>query len=354
MTIARLNGIALKGIRACVPPLIRTLEDENIIEDPAERERLQKSIGVQKRHIATDGICTSDLCQSAAENLLLDLGWAKDSIDVLILVTQSSDYVIPATACALQHRLGLGSCLAFDINLGCSGYAYGLWTAASLLKTLQIVGRKARALVLAGDVSTSKLMPGDRGTIPLFGDAGSATALEVDQTASPWTGVFGTDGSGAQHILVEAGALRMTLVPPVVAHDDLIQAALFKAARLHLNGVEVFNFTLTKVPPLIQQLLQAADTNVDGIDHFVLHQANQMMLKHLAKKSGLPESKTPIVIDRYGNTSSASIPLTIADQLSESLIKPRELVLVGFGVGWSWSAIKLSTSEMPRPQVGIY
>lgn len=354
MTIGQLKGVALRGLRACVPTTSRTLEDEKLIDDAGERERLQKSIGVRSRHIAPPDVCTSDLCQRASEKLLADLGWASDSIDVVLLVSQSSDYVIPATACALQHRLGLGSCLAFDINLGCSGYAYGLWTAASLLKTLSIHGRPARALVLAGDVSTSKLMPGDRGTIPLFGDAGSATALEIDPSASPWTGVFGTDGAGAQHILVEAGALRKPLVPPVIANDESTQAALFKAARLHLNGVEVFNFTLKNVPPLIARLLEAAGTNVDAVDHFVLHQANQMMLKHLAKKSGLPEAKTPVAMEHYGNTSSASIPLTIADQLADSLTQACELVMVGFGVGWSWSAVKMTTAPMPRPQVDLY
>lgn len=353
MNIAQLSGVSLKGLRACVPAVTRTLEDEAIMDNAIERDRLQKSIGVRSRHVAPSGVCTSDLCQRAAEGLLADLGWAKDTIDVLIFVTQSSDYVIPATACTLQHRLGLGSCLAFDINLGCSGYAYGLWTAASLLKTLAIHGRPARALVLAGDVSTSKLMPGDRATVPLFGDAGSATALQTDDKASPWTGVFGTDGNGAEHILVEAGALRKPLVPQLGTMDEATQQALYKAARLHLNGLEVFNFTLKNVPPLIHRLLEAANTTIDGIDHFVLHQANQMMLKHLAKKSGLPDSKTPVAMERYGNTSSASIPLTIADQLADSLSQPRELVMVGFGVGWSWSALKLGTSVMPRPVVDM-
>jgi 3-oxoacyl-[acyl-carrier-protein] synthase III len=351
MNVAQLNGVTLKGLRACVPAHSRTLEDENLIHDATERDRLQKTIGVRSRHIASPGVCTSDLCQRAAENLLTELGWAKDSIDVLVLVTQSSDYVIPATACALQHRLGLGSCLAFDITLGCSGYAYGLWTAASLLKTLQVNGRPARALVLAGDVSTSKLMPGDRGTVPLFGDAGSATALETDSNAATWTGVFGTDGSGAEHIMVEAGALRKPLLPPSSPHDAATQDDLFKASRLHLNGVEVFNFTLKNVPTLIEKLLTSANTDVESVDHFVLHQANQMMLKHLAKKSGLPESKTPIAMEHYGNTSSASIPLTIADQLADSMTEARTLVMVGFGVGWSWSAIKMNTGPMPKPQV---
>jgi 3-oxoacyl-[acyl-carrier-protein] synthase-3 len=123
---------------------------------------------------------------------------------------------------------------------------------------------------------------------------------------------------------------------------------------LHLNGVEVFNFTLKNIPPLIEQLLNAAGTSIEEVDYFVMHQANQMMLKHLAKKSGIPESKSPIAMKSYGNTSSASIPLTIADQLADKFNQPLEIVMLGFGVGWSWSALKISISSIPRPQVDIY
>jgi 3-oxoacyl-[acyl-carrier-protein] synthase-3 len=294
---------------------------------------------------------TSDLCQKAADGLLDELGWARDSIDVLIMVTQSADYVIPATACALQDRLGLGSCLAFDISLGCSGYAYGLWTAASLMKTLSVAGRPARAIVLAGDVSTSKLLEGDRATIPLFGDAGSATALELDPNTEDWFGVFGTDGSGAPHIMVEAGALKHPLLPPKEPHPPEKADELYRKARLHLNGTEVFNFTLKAVPPLVNAIFNAADVTVEDIDYVLLHQANVFMLNHLRKKAGLPEDKVPIAMETYGNTSSASIPLTIADKLSDAFDRPRELVLMGFGVGWSWSALKLTIGPIPAPKV---
>jgi len=355
MTEAAISGVALRGIRACVPAEMRDLAEENLIPDEAERERLIKSIGVRSRHIARPDIMTSDLCQKAADGLLEDLGWARDSIDVLIMVTQSADYVIPATACALQDRLGLGPCLAFDINLGCSGYAYGLWTAASLLKTLRVSGRPARALVLAGDVSTSKLLDGDRATIPLFGDAGSATALEIDpDTDDAWHGVFGTDGSGAPHIMVEAGALKHPLLPPKDPHAPEVAEDLYRKARLHLNGTEVFNFTLRAVPPLVNAIFSTAGVSADDIDYVLMHQANVFMLNHLRKKAGLPEDKVPIAMETYGNTSSASIPLTIADKLSGAFDRPRELVLMGFGVGWSWSAIKLTAGPMPAPKVVEY
>ncbi|HWU50087.1 MAG TPA: ketoacyl-ACP synthase III [Asticcacaulis sp.] len=351
MTEARISGVAVRGVRACVPVLTRDLADEGLIADEAERERLIKSIGVRSRHIARPDIMTSDLCQKAADGLLDELGWARDSIDVLIMVTQSADYVIPATACALQDRLGLGSCLAFDINLGCSGYAYGLWTAASLMKTLSVAGRPARALLLAGDVSTSKLLEGDRATIPLFGDAGSATALELDPNTEDWFGVFGTDGSGAPHIMVEAGALKHPLLPPKEPHPPEKADELYRKARLHLNGTEVFNFTLKAVPPLVNAIFNAADVTVEDIDYVLLHQANVFMLNHLRKKAGLPEDKVPIAMETYGNTSSASIPLTIADKLSDAFDRPRELVLMGFGVGWSWSALKLTIGPIPAPKV---
>jgi 3-oxoacyl-[acyl-carrier-protein] synthase-3 len=351
MTEARISGVAVKGVRACVPAQTRDLAEEGLIPDEAERERLIKSIGVRSRHIARPDMMTSDLCQKAADGLLDELGWSRDSIDVLIMVTQSADYVIPATACALQDRLGLGSCLAFDINLGCSGYAYGLWTAASLMKTLSVAGRPARALVLAGDVSTSKLLEGDRATIPLFGDAGSATALELDPSAEDWFGVFGTDGSGAAHIMVEAGALKHPLLPPKAPHPPEKAEDLYRKARLHLNGTEVFNFTLRAVPPLVNAIFDAANVTVEDIDYVLLHQANVFMLNHLRKKAGLPEDKVPIAMETYGNTSSASIPLTIADKLSGVFDQPRQLVLMGFGVGWSWSALKLSIGPMPAPKV---
>lgn len=354
MTEGRLQGVAVRGIRACVPKSGRTLAEEGLIPDEAERERLIKSIGVRSRRIAPEGVMTSDLCQRAAEGLLDQLGWARDSIDVLIFVTQNPDYVAPATACALQHRLGLGSCLAFDVNLGCSGYTYGLWVVASLLKTLSIGGRPARGLLLAGDVSSPRLLKGDRATVPLFGDAGTATALEVDPAAGEMTGVFGTDGAGVPHIMIEAGALRMPLMPGGEAWDDVTREKLAKSARLHLNGPEVFTFTLKNVPSLVSQILAASGSTVEDIEHVVFHQANVFMLEHLRKKAGLPAEKVPIAMETYGNTSSASIPLTIADRLSNTFATPTPVLLVGFGIGWSWAALKLHLGPMPQCVVDEY
>ncbi|ESQ81162.1 ketoacyl-ACP synthase III [Asticcacaulis sp. YBE204] len=352
MTDGVLQGVSIRGVRACVPAHSRGIDD--LIPDEAERARLTGSIGVLSRRIAPAGVLTSDLCSRAAENLLADLGWAKDSIDVLILVTQNPDYVIPATACVLQTRLGLGNCLAFDINLGCSGYTYGLWTAASLLKTFTVAGRPARALLLAGDVSSARLLPDDRSTVPLFGDAGSATALEIDAEADDIYGVFGTDGSGAPHILIEAGGTKMPLMPPKEPLSPEDAEKLYKAARLHLNGAEVFNFTLKAVPPLMKAILERSQATVDDIDYVLFHQANAFMLNHLRKKSGLPEAKVPVAMESYGNTSSASIPLTLCASLADVLDAPKQVVMMGFGVGWSWGALKLTLNPAVRPVIDEY
>ncbi|MDI7776133.1 ketoacyl-ACP synthase III [Asticcacaulis sp. EMRT-3] len=354
MPETHLDGIAFRGVRACVPAQSRTLEDENLIDTEAERERLMKSIGVRSRHIARPEVMTSDLCHKAADGLLDQLGWARDTVDVLIFVTQSADYVIPATACVLQTRLGLGSCLAFDVNLGCSGYPYGLWLAASLLKSVSVSGRPARALILAGDISSARMVPGDRSVIPLFGDAGTATALETDPDAKPMHGVFGTDGAGAEHIIIKAGALKGSLLPQREAMSEEAFEQLYRDSRLYLNGTEVFNFTLKNVPPLVQAIFDAAAVSIDDVDYVVFHQANTFMLNHLRKKSGLPEDKVPIAMETFGNTSSASIPLTLCARLSDALTEPRELVFIGFGVGWSWGAMKLSVSGIPAPQIDDY
>lgn len=354
MNKARLEGIRVCGMHVAVPPTTRGLDQEGLFETPAEMERLIKSIGVARRRIADKDICTSDLCQAAARRLLDQLGWGPGDVDVLIFVTQSADYVIPATACALQARLGLDGCMAFDVNLGCSGYAYGLWTAASLLKTVLRDDRPARALLLAGDVSTSKLLPGDRGTVPLFGDAGSATALEVSPGAPPMYGVFGTDGTGAEHLIIRAGALREPLLPPESPHDPETQARLYRNARLHLNGPEVFNFTLRCVPELMREILALSGDTVADVDYFLFHQANSFMLTHLRKKAGLPEEKVPIALQEFGNTSSASIPLTVAAMLADRFAEPRQVVLAGFGVGWSWGAVRMQLGAIPRPEIIVY
>jgi len=275
--------------------------------------------GVETRYYAAPGQTAGDLCLRAAQQLLARMGWDPHTIDALIFVTQTPDQRLPATACGLHGHLGLGPrCQAFDVNLGCSGYVYGLWLATAL-----VAAGCRRVLLLAGDTSSRLVDPLDRTTALLFGDAGSASAIEADAAAPPAHFVLGTDGTGARHLAAAGGGYRDPAGP----------------ATLVMDGTEVFGFTLRAVPALVRDTLEQAGQTIDAIDIFALHQANRFMLRHIGKKLSIDPARMPINIDRYGNTSSASLPLLICTDLAEPLTTmPRTVLLAGFGVGYSWGA----------------
>lgn len=346
------KGVRVAGLRAAVPQKSHSYvaHADNAQDVPYDEAlKISETIGVSERRVAPDHRSVSDYCFRAAEGLLQQLNWDPASVEILIFVTQDPDYVIPATACVLQDKLGLPtSTIAYDINLGCSGFTYGLWTVAQTL-----AGSSAkRALLLAGDISTRKLKPGDRSTKPLFGDAGIACAFEKDATASDIVSVMGTDGSGAQHLIIPAGGSRYSLVPPVKPHEPDVHQDLFEKARLHMNGMEVFTFSLKAVPKLIRDTLDAAGWSQDDPDYYVWHQANTFMLKKLQAKLKLPPEKVVIDMQNWGNTSSSSIPLAICSQLAPRVSESSQrLMLAGFGVGWSWGGVALEMGPMPHPQI---
>lgn len=345
---ATVKGIRVAGLQAAVPVPRHSFVETPEHMTPEEAQKLFASIGVRERRIAPPRLIASDLCVAAAESLLDDLGWSRDSVEVLVLVTQGPDYLLPATACLIQKRLGLpSSCAAFDVNLGCSGFAYGTWMAAQLLSGSE--GK--RALLLCGDVSTRLLHPDDRATRPLFGDAGTATAFEKSPDAAPMHIVLGTDGGGGKHISITAGGLRHNLVEALRRPPE-DNEALHRQAHLHLNGPEVFSFTLRAVPALLREVLEYSGLAIGDIDAFVMHQANKFILEHLRKKTGIPADKFVIDMHDFGNTSSASIPLAICHQLAGTVAETQiRAALVGFGVGWSWGAVVTELGPMPRPHI---
>jgi 3-oxoacyl-[acyl-carrier-protein] synthase III len=292
--------------------------------------------GVETRYWVDDSTTTGDLCFEATRTLLDRIGWGAASVDALIFVSQTPDQRLPPTSCTLQARLGLSThCQAFDVSLGCSGYVYGLWLSAALINA-----GCGRILLLAGDTTSQMLNGQDRGTALLFGDAGTATALERKDGAPPLHFALGTDGRGAQNLIVRGGGFRERSF----SDDTLYQAG---ASYLFMDGSEVFTFTLRAVPKLVREVLAAAGRGVDEIDAFLLHQANRFMLTHLQKKIGIPLDRLPINIDRYGNTSSASIPLLLTTNLASRIVSERlRLMLVGFGVGYSWGAAHLDAEPL--------
>ena len=332
--------VALRGVVCAVPP--REVTNEAFFErfgEDAVREVI-KMIGVERRFWVAEGGTSSDLCLAAARRLLDRLGWAPDSVDALIFVSQTPDQRLPATACVLQGRLGLSTrCQAFDVSLGCSGYVYGLWLASALISA-----GCGRVLLLAGDVSSRMIDPADRGTALLFGDAGSASALERAPGAPPIHFVLGSDGAGATNLTVQAGGFRAP--HPDARRPDLSPEHLF------MDGGEVFAFTLRAVPGLVADTLADAGVSVGEVDAFLLHQANRFMLRHLGKKIGASPEQVPINIDQYGNTSSASIPLLLTSNLAERVTAgPSRVLMAGFGVGYSWGSALIDLQPLACAEI---
>lgn len=350
MGTTKLSGVRLAGLASAVPSrVVSAVEASRQAEGITKEEALKvaAATGVQQRHVGPASICTSDLCCAAADRLLSELAWERDSVDALIFVSQTPDYDLPATSCCLQTRLGLSKhCAAFDVNLGCSGYVYGLWMAAHLLAA----GSTKRLFLLAGETASRNLSPHDRSTFFLFGDAGTATALEKDGTAGPMTFVFGTDGAGKDHLIVPGGGMRSPLTHASLKRSVRRDGVLRSDQELYMNGAELFTFTLREVPPLVRSSLAASGWTVDNVDAFVFHQANLFILRQLAKRLQITDAQLPLSLEEFGNTSSASIPLTLTHRFSSRLQEEAlRLVLVGFGVGYSWACLTLSCGPMLMP-----
>ncbi len=349
MASSKVSGVRIAGIASAVPGTRQPVA-ANVSFPAEEIERVTKTAGVMARHLAPEGVCTSDLCRASAQKLLAELGWKSDEVDALIFVTQTPDYILPATSCVLHAALGLStSAAAFDVNLGCSGYPYGLWLAASMIR-----GGMRKVLLLVGETPTKIVSSQDRSVALLFGDAGTATALEAAPDASEMFFELGTDGSGAAHLMVPAGSFRRMHSPETTALQER-PGGLASEEHLHMDGAEVFAFTLRRVPPLVKALLSASGWTIDEVDAFVPHQANRFMLEHLAKSMRIPPGKMILALEDYGNSSSASIPLAMTTKLQSRLASSElRLILAGFGVGFSWAGAALSAGPMVMPDLIEY
>lgn len=329
MGLSTLHNVRFAGMTSCVPRRIL----DNLLDCPpqlrSERERLVRNIGIRNRRICHEWQFFSDLAFDAAQKLLDDLQWQKEEVGALIVVTQSPDYPMPSTAIILQDRLGLPqSTIAFDVNLGCSGYPFGL----HLLGSMIAAGGIKKGLILVGDKCASV-------QDPLFSDAGTATALEFSHDAAPIYFDLNSDGSGHKSIILPVGGHRepVGIEHLIVNRDNYGQKQ--RPGDLQLDGPAVLSFSTQRIPPAISRLLEYANSSKDVIDYFVFHQANQIINETIRKKLGLPPEKVPTTLHDFGNTSGASLPITMTARLRQDLKNShRRLLLSGFGIGLSWGS----------------
>lgn len=346
-----IRGVKMRGLAACVPGREILNRDYSWISEK-ERELLMRTTGVYSRRVAPPGVTTSDLCMASATKLMDALGWSRSDIQLIVFVSQSRDYPIPATAVIVQDRMGFSrDCMAYDVNMGCSGYVYGLSTVAA---TMKACGLK-RAILMAGDISTAHIAYKDKSAYPLFGDAGSATALEAGADDDVMHFNLQSDGSGYDAIIIPDGGMKNLIGKKSFDYRKIDKGIHRHRVQLALDGIKVFNFALKEVVPNIRDLLEYSQTGQETVDYFIFHQANLLINETLRKKlRELPE-RVPHSIGKYGNTSSASVPLTMADALHEQLGSQKmKLVLCGFGVGLSWGSVLMETSDVVCPEVINY
>lgn len=342
MALFSVPHVQLKGLSVCVPAYTEDNLEVDLLSEN-ERELFIKTVGIRYRRVAPKGVTASDLCFEAANRLLNELQWKREEVNALIFITQTPDYIIPNTSSLLQEKLGLSkNCLVFDVNLGCSGYVYGLSVIGSLLQNIP----NGKGLLLVGDVSTSIISKTDRSTTPLFSDAGSATALERTSEGIMHFNLQ-TDGKEYEDIIVPDGGFRNKTSLDSFVVKEFDKGVCRSNLDMKLDGVKIFNFALREVAPNIHSLLQQNNIEKDSIDFFVLHQANLLMLESVRKKLQVPAEKFPYSLHDFGNTSSATIPLTMTVNLRERIRSEKvKWLLSGFGVGLSWGSVYLETENL--------
>ncbi len=346
MAFLEFKNVRIAGISAGVPENVisnYSLKSGIDISTDYTPEAFVETTGVKERH-CSNTLCTSDLCFAAAEKLIAELCWDKSEIGALVFVSQTADYFLPATACILQDRLGLSrECYAEDVALGCSGWVYGLSNVASLVAT----GTIKKALLLAGDAR--KRAPGTFD--PLFGHAGTATAIEYVEGEKGFQFHFGTDGSGFDAIITPDGGSRNQVTPQSFELKEY-EGKMMHNLQTHMKGMDVFSFGITTAPKSVKKLAEHYGFNYLDADYVIFHQANMKMNNQIVKKLKLDPEKVPSCMYHFGNTSSASIPLTIVGELRAKFEnKPTKFICCGFGVGLSWGTVMLETNNIVVPEV---
>lgn len=337
------KGVAMVGLSGVVP---ENREDNQSLETLSEKSRTEivKQVGIRYRHVAQDGVTASDLCEKAAQELIQKLGWELKDIGLIVFVTQTPDHLVPGSATQIQHRLGLSSeTISIDINQGCAGYVYGMSVITAMMRAYQI----PKALLLVGDTITKMISKKDNSLRPIFADAGTATAFELDSGAPEMSFELGSKGSDFQAIHIPEGGYRFPVSADSFELKSVTEGVLRKGNQLSMNGQAVFTFGLSTVASSISDMLKKKNIQASEIDYLVLHQANQLLNRSITRKAGFEPDQAPNSLYDFGNTSCATIPITLVSQLGNELgNKQLKLMLTGFGVGLSWGSVILQTNNV--------
>lgn len=336
MPILKFDHVRIVGISSSAPQKkIATQELEGFFSS-SEIQNVIDKVGISERRYADENTCASDLCCQAAETLLTELGIDRTEIDVLLFVSTTPDFRQPSTSTILQKRLNLSkNTAAFDMNMACSGYVYGLSTACSYATNTSI----RKVLLLTGETLSKSVSQKDKATSLLFGDAGTATLLEHNDTATPIYLSLHTDGSLSKILQIPGGGYRIPSSSHTLAEKTYQDGSIRNLEQLYMDGVEVMNFTIMEVPKDIKELLQYTNTSIDNTDLIVFHQANRFITDYFAKKLKIPAEKLLYSIQNYGNTSASSIPLSLCTNANRFTKDRSYSVLIsGFGSGMSWGS----------------
>ncbi|MBR3698924.1 MAG: ketoacyl-ACP synthase III [Bacteroidales bacterium] len=337
MAMLKYDGIGIGAMAACVPSQIEYNRELSYFMTEEEIQKAIQNIGIEERRVAAKEVCTSDLCFKAAEQLLNDNAIDRNTIDALLFVSHTSDYLHPATAPILQHRLGLSKdTISFDIHLACSGYVYGLSTAYAYASQPGI----NRVLLLVGETMSKIVSRYDKVNTPLFGDAGTATLIEKGDYGKSVFSLH-SDGGGYEVMMVPDGGFRNPTTSESLVEEIDDNGDHRTRQQFRMDGMAVFNFGMSEEPRDIKNLLAEAGLDLAELDLLIYHQANKFMTDFFTKWLKFDKAKTPYSIRKFGNTSSASIPLTIVSELKNGYPERKNVILSGFGAGLSWGSVLL-------------
>lgn len=343
MAVLKFKGIGISAMAGAVPShIIENLKYTEFFPQDQVNEVVEK-VGVYERRFADEKTCSSDLCFAAAQKLFLDNNINREEIDLLVFISQTPDYRMPATSITLQHRLGLpNSCIAFDINLGCSAFIYGMSVVYSMMQNCGL----RKALILDGETRSKVYGPRDRRSAFIFGDGGVAALVERNEKFGETTLSLNSDGSRADLIMIKAGGYRHMSTPETLTEKVVDEHGNIRSDEQgYMKGGDVFNFVIREIPRDLKKTLAESGKTVEDLDYFVFHQANNFINSYIAKKMKLDTDKIPHTIEKFGNTSSVSVPLTIVSELKGKLDGQKTLMMSAFGVGMTWASAIASFAD---------